>query len=356
VGYYGRGLVDDGSELQGQLDELQEKVADLFSTQSMPLVAVQEKDAALLNQLSALRVRCVKYQNAPPERIVDAVVHPQVLQREETLKQDVFEQLGTNMLSAAGRRPEGLSSGKALRDFRNISVERFKTPAKNMDHFVMQLGLAIEDEASRLEARGFKVVLDHTPGMRVKRGRGAHDWSKVRDRRGDFALLIEVASSTSKALSGRNSDLQDLFNSGAVGRERFLQNFHAPDLKAFLRRETSLADLSDVYVSKIREGVAEDLYPVELPPEAMQYLAREITLEYARAVAEDEPDSVLEGFGVFLSRLQAITKRQQEELLAQAAAAQQAAVARAPTPEAAGSSILGAEGQAPAPDGEPPPA
>lgn len=347
LGFWGEGLIEQALGLQLQLDEQERSLQDTFATQSKPLIAVPAQDKDLLQQMSAEKVRMVAYQVAPPTRLADAVVHPQVIQRARDLKSDVYEQVGTNMLSATGQRPLGLDSGKALRDYRNISTERFGLAAKHLDDFIVEIARVAEATAVQLEEEGFRVVTqlggDAYPGGK------AHKWGKAFERRGSLELTVEVASRTEKQLSGRNADLQDLFNAGAISRERFLQHFSAPDLKSYLRRETAVLDLVDKQVSQIRT-MQRPVLPTELPPEAMQLVLREATLAYAQAVTDDEPDKTQELLSTYVQTVRAIVQQQQAELMQQAQAAQMAEAARAP-----GQGVDAAAIQATAGGGEAPP-
>lgn len=335
IGFWGRGMIFDALGMQRSLDEIELANEHTFGTQSKPFIAIHETEDEVGQTLSAQGVPYVKWKNMKPERIVDPITHPQALDRARQRKAEVFEQLGVSQLDAAGLKPAGLNSGRALRNLRAITSQRLSIKFKNIDESVVDAAKRIMEYARRLEKSGIKVVsrfIDQKGGAAVVK---KIEWSKL-VAEDIYDVIIDIASSTAKTLAGKNNDLEDLFAAGLIPPDLFLSQYQSPDLKDMLRRINAPRDLIRKQLAKLLEErslSAPGVLPSEAQPR-LELALEEATHEYALAALRGEEDEVLELISQWEAHVARILQRKQEGLnqmmIAQATAQMAQQVAASP--------------------------
>lgn len=328
VGYFGRSMIEEAGSPQKQADENTRSLQDTFGTQSKPIVLMHEEEYnEQKSALSADKVRCIRWKLHKPERMTDPIVSHQLLDREQTMINRVYEQVGINQLSAQSLKPTGLTSGKALMNYRDLTSERFALKMKAFDGLVVQFAKLAEQEARRIEGMGKKVVTEFVEGNQYSE----YTWSDLLPEGTPYRVTIDVASSAEKQLYGRNQELENLYNAGAIPQEEFLANYKSPDIQAFLDKQNAPLDLIRMQLTHLKE-TGELMMPEKHQPN-LELAYREAQIDYAKGLTNGAPFEYLKKLLDYMDAVSKLLDEKMQQAQAQAMAAAPPSAIPAQTPQ-----------------------
>lgn len=106
-------------------------------------------DSHINNEFGTL----IKYTGTKPEYATPPIVQPEIYQHLQVLVNRAYEQVGVSMLSAAAKKPAGLDSGKALREYNDIESDRFEVIGTQYANFFLDVArLSIQTARDIAEA------------------------------------------------------------------------------------------------------------------------------------------------------------------------------------------------------------
>lgn len=222
--------------------------------------------------------------DVPPQDHVVQPVHAQIIERIQQLKQDAFEQLGVSMLSAQSKKPAGLSSGEALREYASIESERFYAIGRKNQDFMKRLAeLAIKLVKEVAEEEGhYKVKRPSRSGGKVDE----IDWADLDLDDDCYVTKCFAVSNIPQSPAGLMSTIAERVQAGWLNprQARRLMNF--PDLAAADNLQDAAEDYLYGILDKMVDGDddTEDLasnedYTPPSPEDDLQ-AALEIANEY----------------------------------------------------------------------------
>lgn len=271
-GPWGQGLVEQIQNIQLEINKL------LWVIQrSMHLAGsfkvLLENGSKLVkehfnNDIGAL----IMYSGAKPEYIVPPIVQPEVYAHLQTLKGAAYEQAGISQLSASSKKPDGLDSGKALREYNDIETERFVIVGQDYERLALQLGrLAIHTAKQIHEDDGeFEV---RTPGSKFL---NTIKWADVAMDDDEYVMQMFPTSSLPKDPAGRLATIQEYAQAGYISPRTAKRLLDFPDLDA----EESLSNAAEEYLHEVFDNILEDGTYVPPEPEDDLMLGRQLSLNY----------------------------------------------------------------------------
>lgn len=214
----------------------------------------------------------ITYAGTPPQFITPPAVPVEFYQQLQNLKNSAFEQLGVSQLSAASQKPEGLDSGKALREFNNIESDRFLSVGQSYEQLYLDLAkLTIEVAKEIYEEEGSYEV--RVPGKKFIE---TIDWKDIDLEEDQYIMKIYPISSLPNDPAGRLQTVQEYMQAGlfSIRQGRRLLDF--PDLEQIETLQNSAED----YLHELLEKIVDD--GEYNPPEPFDdlSLAKELALEY----------------------------------------------------------------------------
>jgi hypothetical protein len=238
--------------------------------------------------------------------VAPQTIHPEVFAHLSWLYQRAFDEVGISQLSAQSRKPAGLDSGVALREFTDIESERFVPQGRKIENWHLEAVERAIDVAKGIE--GFTVdVAD-------RRYREEIRWSDVEIERKSYSLQCFPVSLLPQTPAGRLERVQELIASQMVTKERGMEMLDVPDLDETMQIMTASSKHVRRLLGKILDG--EDAPAVD--PNLNIAGALEQTLGvYNEACADGAPEEILDQLRAF--------KDQLANLAAEAAKAAQAA-------------------------------
>lgn len=210
-----------------------------------------------------------------PQYVVPQLVQPEIYNHLENMKRSGYELSGVSQLSAASQKPLGLNSGKSIRAYDDIQIQRFQTVAQVYEQFFVDIAQATVSTAKKI----YKEQGDFSVNVPGKRFIKSINWKEVDLEDDQFQLQVYPVSKLPTDPEGRLATIQEMMQAGLIKPDAGRRLLDYPDLEA----EESLANSTQDYLHQILDDMIED--GKYTPPEPFDNLqkAREIALEYYAA-------------------------------------------------------------------------
>jgi len=214
----------------------------------------------------------INYTGTEPKYIVPPVCPPEYLTQVQTLIQRGYQRLGVSELSAASKKPDGLDSGKALREYNDIESDRFMTVGQAYEQYHIDLGrLDISVGRDIYKDKGKFAV--KVPGKKFVE---TIDWKDVDMEDDQFIMKVFPISSLPNDPSGRLSTIQEYAQAGYISARVARRVSDFPDIE----RVEDMENAGEDYLHEILTKMVDD--GEYTPPEPFDKLdiAKELVLEY----------------------------------------------------------------------------
>lgn len=253
IGFWGGGIAGALTTLQYEINYLLSKIQ--FSMDALGVTKILMNSAGntprthINNEIGTI----ITYAgNVPPVVVPQQSVHPELFQQVDRLVQQAYAEIGLSELSAESRKPAGLDSGKALREYNDIESERFIIIQKAYEQYFMDIVACALDEAR--EIPGFSVdVPDKKEQVKI-------DWKDVDLQRDAYRIQCFPMSMLPQTPAGRTQQIDEWQRSGTITQEQGMELMDIPDLeeatslataaiRATRKRVESMLDTDDTYQS-----------------------------------------------------------------------------------------------------------
>lgn len=289
TGFFGRGLAEQLAGIQLRINKLNRFIAKAQDLISVPRFFVGTADAHIKSKLSnQIGLICVTRTGQPPTFMNPPAVAPEIYEYKEQLKRSAYQFAGISELSAQSKKPEGLESAVALREFNDIETSRFSIQAQRLESWYLEVARQLVAVYKEIAAAGGKPVAM----WKTRRRFEMIDWGEVDLEEDVYSMQIEAASILSRTPAGRLQAVVELSQAGLIDQDEARRLMGHPDLE----RSMSLynAAIDDA------EALIEDLLDEKFtPPEPFENLAlciHRVQMEYLRVKREKAPETVLAGF------------------------------------------------------------
>ena len=144
VGFFGTGIAEEITGIQIEINKILRNIQQAMYITAFPRVYLDAASAVNTDHLNTFG-GIIKYTNKPPTFDTPVAMNSEVYQHLDRLKNYAYEAVGISQLSASSKKPSGLDSGRALRDFQDIESERFIIAGQRYEQFYMDAAeLAID--------------------------------------------------------------------------------------------------------------------------------------------------------------------------------------------------------------------
>lgn len=286
TGFYGRGLAEDIAGHQRMINKLNWQEDQILDLHAVPTTYVAMPDLPLMAKVKPTQFgRIVPFKVQAPETKTPQGLSNQVTARREQIKQSSYDFAGVSRLASHGMKPAGVESGAAMREYQDITTERFALQERAYERWfldVVELMLMVAKDMDE-NGDGAPVVSYRTRHLnkRIK-------WRDV--DMGDIEVQIQAASSLSRTLSGRYQTVIEWAQAGVITQDEARSLMQHPDLPSVLSLYTAAREDLERCVEAIIEGET-------LVPEPYQNLKMGVWLfqmKYLKALNDGAPEEVLE--------------------------------------------------------------
>lgn len=207
-----------------------------------------------------------------PQYLSSSFIPQEYFNHLKTLKDQAYEQEGVSQLSATSKKPAGLDSGKALREYNDIESDRFTVLGQSYENFYLdaaKLSIEVAREIYK-ETKEYKVTI---PGKKFTE---TIDWKDIDLEEDEYVMKCFPVSSLPDDPAGRLQTIQEYMQAGILTLRQGRRLLDYPDLEA----EESLDNAREEYLHTILEKIVEDGEYTVPEPEDDLTLANELVLEY----------------------------------------------------------------------------
>lgn len=217
-------------------------------------------------------IGAVLVSDEKPEYLSSSFIPQEYFNHLQTLKAQAYEQEGVSQLSATSKKPAGLDSGKALREYNDIESDRFTMLGQayeNMYLDLAKLSIAVAKEIFEEEGE-YKVQM---PGKKFVE---TIDWKDIDLKDDEYVMKVFPVSSLPDDPAGRLQTIQEYMQAGILSIRQGRRLLDFPDLEM----EETLDNAREDYLHTILEKIVDEgEYTVPEPEDDLQ-LANELALEY----------------------------------------------------------------------------
>lgn len=301
MGYWGQGACERLQNLQGEINRLMILIQRSMwmggSFKILSHVGDKVPQQHFTNEVGPI----LKWAgDIAPQYIAPPIIQQDIYPYVDTLIDKGFRQEGVSQLSAGSTKPEGLDSGKALREYNDIEADRFLFTGQNMEQFYLEIARQMIEVAKDIYAdkHTFKV------SFATPRFMETIDWKDIKLKEDEYVLKAYPTSSLAKDFSGRLSDVQEGMQAGLISPRVGKRLMAFPDVEM----ADALASAPEELLHKVLEDVIyNDKYRGPEGTMDLQ-LAQQLYLEYYNYVSYmDAPENVLSGLQKWKQQLDDLT-------------------------------------------------
>ena len=233
----------------------------------------------------------VSYTNNPPVYATPPIIQPEIYTQLERLIEKGYAVAGVSQLSAASKKPDGLDSGKALREFNDIESDRFNIVGKNYENLFLELGKKALKVAEKIGG-----ITVRAPNKKIVEIISLKD-CKLKDS--EYVMQCYPISSLPQDPAGRLQTIQEYIQAGFIDQREGQRLLDFPDLDAIENLNSAMED----HFHGIFEKMVED--GEYTPPEPLDDLMlgkRLALMYYQKGKCQQLEEEKLELFRRFIEQ------------------------------------------------------
>lgn len=320
--FFGIGLAERIAGHQRMVNRSNLQIERILDQNAFVTTYVDMADANLAVKTINKVGTVVPHKGTRPTATTPPAVHPEVYARHERTVDKSYEESGVSRMAARSVKPAGLDSGRALREYRDQTTQRFAMQEQAYEKFRLAVILGLLNACRRLAAKGKKpptIVKESRFGVRKI------PWAKVEPA--FLKTSIAAASNLNRTPAGREQTLIEWAQAGVISMDDFRRLIGHPDLERAMSLYTAALENIDACLEEIADGKTVMPEPF-MNLEMAQWRGQQ---QYLIWRDQGAPEEVLEGVRQFVVQAAAILdQREAEAAAAQAAAGGPGMAAGAP--------------------------
>lgn len=271
-GFWGQSLAEQLQNLQLEINKMLWVAQRSYHLAGSFKILIEQGSKIVKEQLNNDIGAIITYTGTRPDYIVPPVLPAEFQQRLVWLIQSGYEQAGVSMLSAQSKKPMGLDSGKALREFNDIETDRFQITGQNYQHYFLDLAKLTIATARDIYAQTGKLSVN-IPGRKFIE---SIDWKDVDMEEDQYLMQTFPISSLPNDPEGRLQTIQEYIQAGMIDPRQGRRLLDFPDIDQVEGLKNSVEERILFGLDKI---VDEGKFT---PPDPFMDLAmaRELALQY----------------------------------------------------------------------------
>jgi len=269
VGYYGKGVAEIITGHQIELNRMLRRISRSMNIMSSPNILVDYMSEIIDTHFNNEVGTIIKYKGAPPAYNFPMGINPVAIDWFLTVYQKAFEEIGLSQLTAQSKKPSGLDSGKALREYNDIETERFAELAQAWEQFHLDIADAIIDHSKQIAEEGGDVVV-LSPD---KYGAQKIDFKKIKLKNSEYVMQVYPTSMLPKTPAGRLAYVQEMLAAGLLEPQEGLSLLEFPDVSEITENKNAgTDDIKWTVYTIIEDGVYNPPEPYQNLDYGIQYM------------------------------------------------------------------------------------
>lgn len=288
-GFYGQGIAEQLTGIQIEINRLLRNIQKAQSLVAIPRVILDSNSKVSTSTLNNEVGSILKVSSGgrDPKFFTPTAMNPEVYNHLKWLIQSGYEQTGVSQLSATSRKPGGITSGVALREYNDIETERFALVSQRFEQFHLDAARIIIDMSRDL----YKDNKSLSVKIKGKDFIETIKWSEVDLPNEKFDMKVWPVSLLPSTPAGKLQKVQELIQAGFIDKETAMSLLDFPDLEGY----ESLSTANSQIVKKQLEQMLQDnKYSPPEPAMDLDYAFKITQLAYLKAKIENVPEENLE--------------------------------------------------------------
>ena len=297
LGFWGQGFAEQLTGLQYELNSTLQTIQLATRLCSVPKVFVEIGSKVVPAQLNNEIGGIIFYSGQRPTYQAIQAVSPELFRQVDTLINRAYELVGLSQLSASSKKPAGLASGVALREYKDVENERFAIMQQSFEQNYLTLaGYFIELAKEIHEEFGeFEISAESNKALnKIK-------WSEVDLDKESYRMKIYPSSALPTSPAGKLEKVIELYQAGFFSKEEAFSLLDFPDLEAASSRIG--ADYNDIMMV-IEKMIHEGKYQTPEPYQNLELGVKEVQRSYLKARMDNVPSDRLELLRSWISQAQ----------------------------------------------------
>lgn len=286
TGFYGQGLAEQLCGAQLTVNRLNGDIKKGHRLIAVPRVFVQSQDAQMKIRLDDEIGAIIPYKNKPPTAATWQAFGPETYSYLERVKRDAQRYIGISEMSAQAKKPVGLDSGAALREWNDINAQRLSIQKQDLEHSYLEASRHFVELSKELHDGGYDAAEVWNTRNLAKR----IPWSKVVLEEDMYSMRIEAASILSLTPAGRRQAATELVQTGMLKPEAGLRLMGIPDVE----RELDILTAAIEDIEAEIEELLDEKYRSPEPFQALGLGIERVQLAMLKARRDGAPERILE--------------------------------------------------------------
>jgi hypothetical protein len=314
VGLWGSSFTDLTADTEWQLDDTLDRLVESTRIRAGRRVFYGQDslDDANREKLASNDPEThIEYIGPVPPQVSDSPsLDSGLLTVMQTLMGGVFSWHGVSQMLATAQRAQGVTSAEGQRAVRDLGTQRHAVHTRDWESFHVDVSRLIVDSVRRTadDERDPEVV------WRGRTSRRRLRWSDAQLDEQAYDVTATAASMLSRELSGRISEVGELFQAGLITPDVYRRLIDMPDLEAESDRENAeyeyCEQVLEAYLDADDADTAPELY---VPPDGY-YTRVDARLVQAlqclfSAMRDSAPEYVLDLVRRYVDDLQSLSQR-----------------------------------------------
>jgi hypothetical protein len=293
LGFYGQGVGELLVPHQRAINATLRRISAIITNMSKGRIYADNGTKIRLEQLAGMQDTQIIY-GARPGGGGENHVPSELWRWADYAIQRGLEQVGINEGAVAARKPAGLESGQALRDYEDIQSERHAVIHLAFEDFILDAARLVVRLSRRAADDGERLTAFFPKGRRSE----PIDWTDVQADEDSFTLQVFSTSSLPVSPTARKQYVEELWSSGQIDSAEYRRLLEIPDTDASTDLALAARDVVDAALERMLDGDgdtgAEDDYTPPEPFDDLAYAMKRGTIAYARARLEGAPEARLD--------------------------------------------------------------
>lgn len=247
-GFWGQSLAEELAGLQLEINKLLRSVQIAQDRMAVPIIFIESGSGVSDDQMTVNNIaNIVKYTGTVPTFMVPPAIAPEIYAHIETLKNNAYEITGISQLSASSKKPDGLDSGVAIREYNDIESERFVLCGQRYEQLFIDLAkLMIDVSRDIYEDKG-------NISVRVRGNKFIKtiDWKDVNLDEDQYSMQAFPISMLPSTPAGKFAMTQNLIQAGLISNDYALELLDFPDLNEYTSLATASLNTTRMLISQM---------------------------------------------------------------------------------------------------------
>jgi hypothetical protein len=249
MSFWGNGLAKEVKGIQVEINKLLARIQEQMHL-ATPKVFIEDSSKIVQSHLNNRVFGAIKYRGTPPQFFVPRSVSGEMFAHLDRLVDRAYEMTGISQLAAQSKKPVGLESGRALREFSDIESERFMVVGQAYEQSFLDATELIIDLIKDAHERNDTYTV---ASFDKKSGLEKVKWSDISLKDDEYVIQVKPIGSLPQTPSAKLSSVAEMHMNGFFTTEEAHQLLDFPDLETANKLKTSFIDVIDKIIENILE-------------------------------------------------------------------------------------------------------